>query len=111
LRLRIDPLGLRGGDREKLASLTRSSTVTAGSARPADGLSNTEIASRTGISRPTVIAWRVRYDESGICGLVDRPRSGRPRGLDHGEIVSATLRPPPPKLGVTHWSSRLLADH
>jgi hypothetical protein len=57
-----------------------------------------------------VIAWRARYDESGIGGLVDRPRSGRPRGLDHGEIVSATLRPPPPKLGVTHWSSRLLAD-
>ena len=24
---------------------------------------------------------------------------------------AATLIPPPPKLGVTHWSSRLLADH
>ena len=46
-----------------------------------------------------------------MAGLVDRPRSGRPRELDHGEIVSATLMPPPPKLGVTHWSSRLLADH
>lgn len=44
-------------------------------------------------------------------GLVDLERSGRPRTLDHGEIVSATLTPPPPKLGVTHWSSRLLADH
>jgi hypothetical protein len=39
------------------------------------------------------------------------PRSGRPRRLDHGDIVSATLKPPPPKLAVTHWSSRLLADH
>ena len=46
-----------------------------------------------------------------MAGLVDRPRSGRPRRLDHGEIVSATLAPPPPRLGVTHWSSRLLADH
>ena len=46
-----------------------------------------------------------------MVGLADRPRSGRPRELDHGEIVSATLIPPPAKLGVTHWSSRLLADH
>jgi transposase len=28
----------------------------------ADGVSNTEIASREGISRPTVIGWRGRYD-------------------------------------------------
>jgi transposase len=115
--MRIAPLGLRDGDRETLVSLTRSSTVMAGSAQrarivllAADGVSNTEIASRTGVSRPTVIAWRARYEESGISGLIDRPRSGRPRRLDHGEIVSATLKPPPPKLAVTHWSSRLLAD-
>src|SRR5271166_5178197 len=99
-------------------SLTRSSTVTAGAAQrarivllAADGMSNTEIAARTGVSRPTVIGWRARYEESGMVGLADRPRSGRPRELDHGEIVSATLIPPPAKLGVTHWSSRLLADH
>jgi transposase len=101
-----------------LVSLTRSSTVMAGSAQrarivllAADGVSNTEIASRTGVSRPTVISWRARYEESGIGGLVDRPRAGRPRRLDHGDIVSATLAPPPAKLGVTHWSSRLLANH
>jgi len=29
----------------------------------------------------------------------------------HREIVATTLRPPPKKLGVTHWSSRLLAAH
>src|SRR5271166_779510 len=99
-------------------SLTRSSTVTAGAAQrarivllAADGMSNTEIAARTGVSRPTVIGWRARYEESGMVGLADRPRSVRPRELDHGEIVSATLIPPPAKLGVTHWSSRLLADH
>lgn len=116
--MRIAPLGLRDGDREKLVSLTRSSTVTAGAAQrarivllAADGVSNTEIASRTGVSRPTVIAWRARYETSGIGGLVDRARSGRPRSLDHDKIVSATLTPPPPKLGVTHWSSRLLANH
>ncbi|BAX98141.1 IS630 family transposase [Mycobacteroides stephanolepidis] len=99
-------------------SLTRSSTVMAGLAQrarivllAADGVSNTEIASRTGVSRPTVISWRARYGESGIVGLVDLARSGRSRTLDHGEIVSATLRPSPATLGVTHRSSRLLADH
>ena len=42
-----------------------------------------------------MIAWRARYEESGIGGLVDRARSGRPRSLDHGEILTATLTPPP----------------
>jgi hypothetical protein len=38
-----------------------------------------------------------------------RPRSGRPRTLDHREIVLATLNSSPAHLGITHWSSRLLA--
>jgi transposase len=57
-----------------------------------------------------VISWRGRYERSGLRGLEDQPRSGRPRQIDHDRIISATLRPPPPSLGVTHWSSRLLAS-
>jgi transposase len=68
------------------------------------------IADRVGVSRPTVISWRSRYDQRGLKGLSDEPRSGRPRTIDHRDIVAATLEPPPKKLGVTHWSSRLLAD-
>jgi transposase len=75
----------------------------------ADGVSNTEIAERVGVSRPTVIDWRARYERIGIAGLEDAPRSGRPRSIDHEKIISETLLPPPKKLGVTHWSSRLLA--
>ena len=77
----------------------------------ADGESNTAIAAKVGVSRPTVIGWRDRYASSGIAGLDDDPRSGRPRSVDHREVVAATLAPPPKKLGVTHWSSRLLAAH
>ncbi|HEY5137557.1 MAG TPA: IS630 family transposase, partial [Candidatus Nanopelagicales bacterium] len=109
-------LVLRDGDREVLASWTRSSSATAGSAQrarivllAADGLANTEIAARVGVSRPTVIAWRARYETAGLDGLDDEPRSGRPRYVDHEAIIAATLSPPPKKLGVTHWSSRLLA--
>ena len=74
-----------------------------------EGLSNTEIAVRVGVSRPTVIHWRDRYVEGGLAALQDRQRSGRPRRVDQAQVVVATLTPPPERLGVTHWSSRLLA--
>ena len=45
----------------------------------------------------------------GIVGLHDEARPVRPRLVDHGRIITETLMPPPKKLGVTHWSSRLLA--
>ena len=115
--MRAMPLGLREGDRERLMSLIRSSAVRAGLAQrarivllAADGVSHTEIAELAGVSRPTVISWRQRYERSGLRGLEDQPRSGRPRRIDHDRIITATLRPPPPSLGVTHWSSRLLAS-
>ena len=76
----------------------------------ADGMSNTAIAEKVGVSRPTVIDWRSRYESSGLAGLDDAPRSGRPRSIDHEAIITATLLPPPKRLGVTHWSSRLLAE-
>ena len=40
----------------------------------------------------------------------DAPRSGRVKQVDDAAIIAVTLDPPPEKLGVTHWSTRLLAD-
>ncbi len=74
------------------------------------GLSNTEIATRVGVSRPTVLHWRGRYAEGGLAALEDRRRPGRPRRVDEAEVVVAALNAPPERLGVTHWSSRLLGD-
>jgi transposase len=111
-------LVLREGDREALTRLTRSSSVRAGLAQrarivllAAQGESNTAIAERVGVTRPTVIGWRERYETAGVDGLADEPRSGRPRSVDHAKIVAATLKPPPRRYGVTHWSSRLLGRH
>jgi transposase len=111
-------LGLRDGDREELARLTRATSGRAGVAQrarivllAADGESNTAIAQQVGVSRPTVIHWRNRYAAQGISGLDDAPRSGRPRTIAHRDIVAVTLRPPPKKYGVTRWSSRLLGRH
>lgn len=76
-----------------------------------EGVANTRIAELADASVVTVLKWRARYEHAGIAGLDDADRSGRPRELDHAEIVSATLTPPPKKYGVTHWSSRLLSSY
>jgi transposase len=103
-------------DREVLLSWTRASSMRAGLVQRArivllagDGFGTGEIVKRTGVSKPTVISWKQRYLEGGIAALDDRPRSGRPKVLNEIDIVLATLEPPPEYLGVTHWSSRLLA--
>src|SRR3954464_12871644 len=124
------PLLLRGNDADELVRLTRSSSGSAGLAArarivllAADGTSNVQIAELVGVSRPTVDLWRNRYREHGLAGLADVHRPGPPpqgdqrrvagrggpRQVDHRGIVEATLTPPPKSLGVTHWSSRLLA--
>ncbi|HKF88965.1 MAG TPA: IS630 family transposase, partial [Propionibacteriaceae bacterium] len=107
---------LRQNDRDELIGLTRSSSVGAGLAArarivllAADGTPNVEIARLVGVSRPTVNAWRARYVERGLAGLADEKRSGRKRSIDQRRVVAETLTPPPASLGVTHWSSRLLA--
>lgn len=112
---------LRDADRGRLEALARSA-----SARPslvqrarivlmsAEGLSNTEIARRTGATRPTVLNWRNRYAAGGISALGDLPRPGRPAVVDELEVVATTLADggrPPAHLGASHWSSRLLGQH
>ena len=103
-------------DRLTLESWTRSSTAPAGRVERArvvlavaDGAGTSEAARRLGLSRPTVIKWRERYAAHGIAGLADEARSGRPKRVDDAAILAATLEPPPAKLSVTHWSTRLLA--
>src|SRR4029079_16630601 len=56
-----------------------------------------------------VISWKRRYGAEGVGGLADRPKPGKPRTTDDVAVVLATREPPPRRLGVTHWSSRLLA--
>jgi transposase len=103
-------------DRAELSRWLRAPSMPAGLAQrarivllAADGAGTNEIAARTGVSKPTVIAWKKRYAAEGIGGLEDRPKPGRPAQVDEVAVVLATLEPPPQKLGVTHWSSRLLA--
>ena len=45
--------------------------------RAAEGLKNTEIGERLGVSRPMVTKWRNRFAEHRLDGLLDEPRPGR----------------------------------
>jgi hypothetical protein len=109
-------LVLRQGDRKRLGDLAGLPSVPTGLARrarmillAAGGVPNAEIARVAGVSRPTVIAWRDRYEAGGAAALEDAPRSGRPAGIDEIEIIAATLvnnRRPPERLDITRWSSR-----
>src|SRR5262245_18995591 len=104
-------------DRAELIRWMRTPSLRAGLAQRArivlladEGVGTNEIVARVGVSKPTVIAWKKRYAGEGVAGLDDRPKPGRPAQIDEVVVVLATLEPPPQKLGVTHWSSRLLAE-
>ena len=104
-------------DRAELIRWMRTPSLRAGLAQRArivlladEGVGTNEIVARVGVSKPTVIAWKKRYASAGVAGLDDRPKPGRPAQIDEVAVVLATLEPPPQKLGVTHWSSRLLAE-
>src|ERR1700754_128458 len=104
-------------DREILESWLRAPSLRAGLAQRArivllagDGVAVKDIVERVGVSKPTVIEWKKRYAAEGLGGLEDRPKPGRRPVIDEVAVVLATLEPPPERLGVTHWSSRLLAN-
>jgi len=111
-----EALLLGDGERAELEALTRATSVSAGLAArarivllAADATPNRDIAELVGVSRPTVNKWRERFTEQRLPGLVDVARPGPVRRIDPRRIVARTLAPPPKRLGVTHWSSRLLA--
>lgn len=73
--------------------------------------STEEIMSVLGISKPVVIKWRSRFAKDRLDALRDAPGRGRPRvhGPDIRLRIAAEACNPPK--GVTHWSTRDLAEH
>ncbi|MBF9197545.1 helix-turn-helix domain-containing protein [Microvirga sp. BT290] len=78
--------------------------------RSAAGLTDNEVAAEFQVSVHTVSKWRRRYQEAGIEGLTDWPRSGKPRRLEHETIaiqISEVMGDIPP--GGGQWSVRKVA--
>jgi transposase len=113
------PITLSDTDRHALERLQRSPSAPAGLVRRAravllmaDHVSGAEIARQVGYTAVQVSRIRRRFAEGGIAGLEDQPRSGRPPSVTErktARIVALTLKPPPG--GLTHWSTRDLAEH
>jgi transposase len=77
----------------------------------AEGLDNTAVAAKLGISSATVGTWRRRFVERRLEGLADEPRPGAPRKItdaDVERVVTATLETKPK--AATHWSTRGMAE-
>ena len=70
-----------------------------------------EVARELGTSVLTVSKWRRRFAASGVNGLLDLPRPGKPPtyGADfRGRVLSLLEQPPPTGLG--QWDGRAVAD-
>lgn len=74
----------------------------------AQGIPNHGIASQLGVSRPTVLLWRKRFEEGGHDALAEikegRGRKPAIAGRTLEQIVEDTLHTVPPD--ATHWSTR-----
>ena len=111
------PLELSAKEREQLTVIVGSRSMPQGLARRAkivlmsdEGMTNTAIAAKLGISMPTVGMWRKRYSEQGIMGLYDEARPGAGRSISDEQItalIRKTLQTRPK--GGTHWSCRAIA--
>jgi transposase len=77
----------------------------------ADGVANTEIAQRLGVSRSTVLGWRGQFPDDGIKGVGKvRPGRGRKPVIAQGtidQVVRDTQHTTP--ADATHWSVRTMA--
>jgi putative transposase len=111
------PLVLAPEEREQLTSIASSRSLPHGLVQraqivllAADGDSNTDIATRLRLTRPTVGIWRQRYLDLGLQGLHDELKPGRPRSISDERVaalVRKTLETKP--ASGTHWTVRSIA--
>ena len=101
------PLVLKDEDRETLERWVRRRTTAQALAlrarivlAAADGATNVAVAEQVGVTKQTVGKWRARFIESGVQGLLDEPRVGRPREVGDEtveQIIVEALENPPPR--------------
>ena len=112
---------LTAGQQAELRALINSrdvSAVVATRARivlwHAEGRARKDIGPLAGVSLPTVDRWVSRYAEYGLAGLHEfKPGAGRVQVAPwvRARILALSRTTPPPGTGLSHWSSRLMADY
>ena len=79
----------------------------------AEGWLKKDVASRAGVSRPTVDAVLERFVADGVAGLLDKPvrvvQPDRVPAQVRARILAVTRCSPPRETGLSHWSSRELS--
>lgn len=113
----VPPVVLASSVRQQLVAFTRSRTMPHPLVRrakiillAADGFTNTAIADKLGLSKPTVGLWRRRFLDQGLVGLYDELRPGGPRSISDRKIaalIRKTLKTKP--RDGTHWTCRSIA--
>ena len=77
----------------------------------AEGLPWAEVCARTGLGLNNALKWQRRFRESGLDGLRDKPRSGRPPTYSPVAKVSVTaLACTPAPDNSNRWTERTLAE-
>jgi transposase len=80
-----------------------------------EGRSVTDIAGLLKVNRKTVRRWLKRFNEAGVAGLEERPRSGRPPvySAEQIHLIAMTAVTAPATFGLEcdRWTLRRLADY
>lgn len=118
LAARVD---LTADQRAELRALTTSAEVSAAVGTRArivlwhaEGRMKRDIAALAGVSRPTVDLWLARYAADGASGLLAAkpggPREQMPADV-RSRVLALTRMTPPAETGLSHWSTRTMADY
>lgn len=80
-----------------------------------EGRSPKAVAEFMSVSQPTVYDWHHRWQENGLEGLANRPKSGRPPKADEGyvELLEQVIEQDPQELGYAFsiWTAGRLCMH
>lgn len=115
----VDTFKLKRGDRAKLEKWLKTPTLSQAVGTRArivlslsEGKAASQIAAEQRVVPKTVYHWMHRYEDAGLDGLSDLPRSGRPTVIDEKivhRVLKLTTQMVPQE--ATHWSIRLMAEY
>jgi len=115
----VKPIVLNKHDLQTLTSWANSATIEARIKERAkiillahEGKTNKEIAEFMHTREATIGKWRSRFIQSGLAGLEDLKRTGKPREYDAAieKKILRLLDAKPPE-GYSSWNGNLIAEH